>query len=768
MTNSCVHKNCDYSLSDFTFVRNLSGGAQGQTSIRRGKDGKLYCFKTVTAPPSGTLPEEKFMFNELRSPFLVDLLHCFVVDGLMYLCMEYCEGGSLFELLESNIDLSDEDILFIFVQLAHGLNHLHGKSIIHRDIKPGNIVLTSRTPPYRVKYCDFGVSKQVENTMARTFIGTFQFMAPEVVAIWYGEVPANHHYTPAVDIWSLGVVLYLLKEKRYPFKNPNEILSGNIPTSNSLFGEIIRKLMVFDASRRISAEQLVNLPEIKQVYDFIENFDENLFSKYQIWIMKKEIDRQSNLIGRLESTVNEQNSKISSQNSEILCLKSTVESQNSKISSQNSEILCLKSTVESQNSKISSQNSEIELLKSHQEQSKNAFESKISSQNSKIQQLESKLAQTYLLSSDQSNLIDQFKELLPFISQLQAAEEKRRIEEKRLLEIKRKEDENARKLAEEERRVEQQKQNEFNTTTPNPVGNPQIQSTTSQQIQSTTSQQIPSTTSQPFGQQIPSQQIPSQQIPSQQIGQSTTNPTKKSLFHTTTPNPVSNPQIQSTTSQQIQSTTSQQIPSTTSQPFGQQIPSQQIPSQQIPSQQIPSQQIGQSTTNPTKKSLFHTTTPNPVGNPQIPSTTSQQIPSQQIPSQPFGQSTTNPTKKSLFHTTTPNPVSNPQIQSTTSQQIQSTTSQQIPSTTSQPFGQQIPSQQIPSQQIPSQQIPSQQIGQSTTNPTKKSLFHTTTPNPVGNPQIPSTTSQQIPSQQIPSQPFGQSTTNPTKKSLFQW
>ncbi|KAL0220468.1 hypothetical protein RCL1_000322 [Eukaryota sp. TZLM3-RCL] len=461
MTNSCVHKNCDYSLSDFTFVRNLSGGAQGQTSIRRGKDGKLYCFKTVTAPPSGTLPEEKFMFNELRSPFLVDLLHCFLVDGLMYLCMEYCEGGSLFELLESNIDLSDEDILFIFVQLAHGLNHLHGKSIIHRDIKPGNIVLTSRTPPYRVKYCDFGVSKQVENTMARTFIGTFQFMAPEVVAIWYGEVPANHHYTPAVDIWSLGVVLYLLKEKRYPFKNPNEILSGNIPISNSLFGEIIRKLMVFDASRRISAEQLVNLPEIKQVYDFIENFDENLFSKYQIWIMKKEIERQSNLIGRLESTVTEQNSKISSQSSEILCLKSTVESQNSKISSQNSEI---------------------EQLNSHQEQSKNAFESKISSQNSeisslkstvhhqnsKIQQLESKLSQTSLLSSDQSTLIDQFKELLPFISQLQAdADEKRRIEdEQRLLEIKRKEEEKARKLAEEKRRIEQQKENEVKT---NPI-----------------------------------------------------------------------------------------------------------------------------------------------------------------------------------------------------------------------------------------------------------------------------------------------------------
>ncbi|KAL0217432.1 hypothetical protein RCL1_008013 [Eukaryota sp. TZLM3-RCL] len=378
----CSQK-CGYCLSDFTFVRNLSSsGAQGQTSIRRGKDDKLFCFKTITVIPSETLPEEKFMFNELQSPFLVDLLHCFLVDGQVYLCMEYCEGGSLFELLESDIALSDEDILFIFVQLAHGLNHLHGKSIIHRDIKPENIVLTSRTPPYRVKYCDFRLSKQVENTIARTFTGTFQFLAPEVVAIWYGEVPDNHHYTPAVDIWSLGVVLYLLKEKGYPFKNPNEILSGNIPTSNSLFGEIIKKMMVFEASRRISVEQLVNLPEIKQVYDFIESFDDSIFSKYQIWIMKKEIERQSNLSTRLESTVHHQNSK--------------------------------------------------------------------------IQQLESILS---LLSSDQSNLIDQFKELLPYIPRIKAfgGEKQPFKAEQRLIDIQSKDKENVR-LSAEEFRLEKQKE----------------------------------------------------------------------------------------------------------------------------------------------------------------------------------------------------------------------------------------------------------------------------------------------------------------------
>ncbi|KAL0212392.1 hypothetical protein RCL1_006018 [Eukaryota sp. TZLM3-RCL] len=389
----CIQENCSYSFSDFSYVGNLSEGSQGQTSIRKGKDGKLYCFKSVSAPCSGTLPEVDYMLRQLHSPFLVDVLHCFHVDNLVYLCMEYVEGGSLHDLLSESNFLHSDDIWLILVQLAIGLNELHSNSIIHRDIKPANIVLTSKTPPFGVKYCDFGVSKHVQNSMARTFVGTFQFMAPEVVKMGYGEVLEDSSYTSAVDLWSLGVVLYWLVEKQFPFANPTEILSGNIPVSNSEFGEIIAKLLVTDPSQRISAQELVNLSDIKRVCDFFKekNFDDP--STYRLWRMSKEIQRQSDLIDSLNNTVEVQKSKIYEQNYELADLRSSLVSQEENQMELNSKIL-------SQNLKVL----DLERDVSHA------------------------LAQT--LTPEQSNLIAQCQTLLPVLSQL-AKQHTHRQEENR-------------------------------------------------------------------------------------------------------------------------------------------------------------------------------------------------------------------------------------------------------------------------------------------------------------------------------------------------
>ncbi|KAL0213158.1 hypothetical protein RCL1_006784 [Eukaryota sp. TZLM3-RCL] len=167
----CLHRTCKARITDYSFLSHLSEGAQGFTTLRRHKDGKIYCFKQIPGPQEGEqLPEVGILFNELRSPFLVDLLHCFECDGQLHLCMEYCQGGSLHQLLESSVNLSKNDIWFILCQLAHGLHHLHTKQIIHRDVKPANVVLMSQERPFRVKFCDFGVSKQVNNTVAKTLI----------------------------------------------------------------------------------------------------------------------------------------------------------------------------------------------------------------------------------------------------------------------------------------------------------------------------------------------------------------------------------------------------------------------------------------------------------------------------------------------------------------------------------------------------------------------------------------------------------------------
>ncbi|KAL0209360.1 hypothetical protein RCL1_007300 [Eukaryota sp. TZLM3-RCL] len=440
------------SPSDFEEIDRLGFGSQGITSLMRDPSGNLVCGKLAFDMNLKSSPEAQMLLKDLNSPFLVRFHHCFPLKRDLLLIMEYCAGGSLHDyVIVSKNKLSNSDIWVVITQLVFGLDYLHSRHIIHRDLKPENVVLVSHDSPLRVKICDFGISRDLNEKSARTEKGTHLFMAPEMFT--------GRPYTTAVDMWSLGVLIYFLIFGNYPIHE--EILSENMFKSCGEFEPLLRRLLVRDASQRVTAAQLVRDEKIVEIYqDFIQEIDFN-----DVVLLRKELRNLKNEIKGL----NEKIQKIIGESSEILSLKytvaalqSTVNEQNSKISSQNSEISTLKSTVSSlqstvneQNSKISSQNSEISSLKST-----------VSHQNSKIQQLESKLSQTSSLSSDQSNLMDQFKELLPFISHIKAfGEEKRRIEEQRLLEIQRKEEENARKLAEEKRSIEQ-KQNEFRS---NPI-----------------------------------------------------------------------------------------------------------------------------------------------------------------------------------------------------------------------------------------------------------------------------------------------------------
>ncbi|KAL0217133.1 hypothetical protein RCL1_007616 [Eukaryota sp. TZLM3-RCL] len=324
---NCLHESCDQNFSDFEYVSNLSFGSQGSTSLRKNKDGKVFCFKHIQASASDLLPEIKVMFYDLNSPFLVPLLHCFNVNGQMRLCMEFCEGGSLQDFVNSNSKLSNDDLWFILTQLAFGLHYLHSNSIIHRDVKPANIVLTSKYRPLLVKYCDFGISKNVSNTLADTYTGTVPFMAPEILAIEYEEV-APDSYTFAVDLWSLGVTLYYLVEGKFPFENPVQTIKGNIPVSNSEFGPIISKLLQRDASQRITANELIKLPEIQEIYDYFQGFNNVSLADYRMWLLHRDGQRQSKMMVQVQEKMMNHTSQ------QILLLQSHFNTQVAELNSQ--------------------------------------------------------------------------------------------------------------------------------------------------------------------------------------------------------------------------------------------------------------------------------------------------------------------------------------------------------------------------------------------------------------------------------------------------
>ncbi|KAL0209348.1 hypothetical protein RCL1_007288 [Eukaryota sp. TZLM3-RCL] len=382
------------SASDYKEIDRLGAGSQGITNLLEDAQGNLVCGKYIFNADIKTAPEAEMLLKQLDCPYLVSFYHCIPTRRDLLLIMEYCAGGSLHDyVFVSKQKLSNTDIWVVTTQLLLGLAYLHSKAIVHRDLKPGNVLLCSHERPLKVKICDFGISRDLNAKSAKSMTGTVEFMAPEVLT--------GQRYDTSIDLWSLGILIYFLVHGEYPFISFAEIMNSKIPISNSEFGPIISKLLVRDPASRATAADLLLDPKIVEIYeDFIKEtrIEDVVNLRRELRRLKKIIEDQSNLIGGqndelsdLKSTVNEQNSKISSQNSEISTLKSTVSS--------------LQSTVNEQNSKISSQNSEISTLKST-----------VHHQNSKIQQLESKLSQTSLLSSDHSNLIDQFKELLPFIS----------------------------------------------------------------------------------------------------------------------------------------------------------------------------------------------------------------------------------------------------------------------------------------------------------------------------------------------------------------
>ncbi|KAJ5127738.1 hypothetical protein N7448_008517 [Penicillium atrosanguineum] len=134
-----------------------------------------------------------------------------------YIClmMEYCTFGDISECFPS--PLPEVETRCICEQLLESLAVLHGLGITHRDIKPQNVLVVQRDP-IRVKIADFGISKRAleGQTELRTQIGTQGYMAPEILGL-VDEAKEDSTYTCAVDIWSLGCLLFYLLTKQTPF-----------------------------------------------------------------------------------------------------------------------------------------------------------------------------------------------------------------------------------------------------------------------------------------------------------------------------------------------------------------------------------------------------------------------------------------------------------------------------------------------------------------------------------------------------------------------
>ena len=252
-------------MDDYHILERIGEGSFGKVyKGRRKYSGLIVALKFISkqgksAKDIMNLRQEISILKGLNHQNIITMLDSFETDQEFCVVTEYAQG-ELFQVLEDDQKLPEDEVRKIAIQLVRALEYLHANRIIHRDMKPQNILIGAKQ---QVKLCDFGFARAMSNktTVLTSIKGTPLYMAPELVK----ELPYNH----TVDLWSLGVILYELAVGKPPFYT-NSIYSlihlivkdpvVYPPTLSDEFQSFLKGLLNKEPSNRLGWPDLLDHP----------------------------------------------------------------------------------------------------------------------------------------------------------------------------------------------------------------------------------------------------------------------------------------------------------------------------------------------------------------------------------------------------------------------------------------------------------------------------------------------------------------------------